>query len=57
MKRGDLIRHKESGKYFIVTRRYGWPYSPDKPTYLKLAGQPREEIFKEENYEVVCEND
>ena len=52
---GDLIRHKESGEYFIVTSRWGWPNNPNKPTFLKLAGEPNSEIFRAENYEVVCE--
>jgi hypothetical protein len=54
-KRGDLVRHKNSGMYFVVTRRWGWINNPDKPTYLKFAGEPNEEIFRAENYEVVCE--
>ena len=56
-KRGDLVRHKNSGIYFVVTRRWGWINNPDKPTYLKLAGEPNEEVFRAENYEVICENE
>ena len=54
---GDLIRHKESGEYFIVTRRWGWINNPDKPTYLKLAGESNKEKFKAKDYEVICENE
>ena len=57
---GDLIRHKESGEYFIVTSRWGWPNNPNKPTYLKLVGEfldQYEQPFRERDFEVICENE
>ena len=54
-KPGDLVKHKESGKYFVVTKRWGWINTPNKPTYLKFAGKPDKEFFRAENYEIVYE--
>ena len=54
-KPGDLVKHKESGKYFVVTKRWGWINNPNKPTYLKFAGKPEKEFFRAENYEIVHE--
>ena len=55
-KPGDLVKHKESGKYFVVTKRWGWINNPNKPTYLKFAGKPDKEFFREKNYEIVYED-
>jgi len=57
VKRGDLVKHKTSGMYFVVTRRWGWINNPDKPTFLKLAGEPDKAVFRAEDYEVICENE
>ena len=57
---GDLVRHKETGRYFIVTSRWGWPNNPNKPTYLKLAGKSLNKYiqpFREKDFEVICENE
>ncbi len=54
-KPGDLVKHKESGKYFVVTQRWGWINNPNKPTYLKFAGKPDKEFFRAKNYEIVYE--
>ena len=55
-KRGDLVKHKKSGMYFVGTRRWGGINNPDKPTYLKFAGKPEKEFFRAENYEIVYED-
>jgi hypothetical protein len=54
---GDLVRHKNSGMYFVVTKVWGWRNNPDKPVYLCFAGEPDGEFFRAENYEVVCGNE
>ena len=54
-KPGDLVKHTESGMYFVVIRRWGWINNPNKPTYLKFAGKPDKEFFRAENYEIVYE--
>ena len=53
MKPGDLVKHKESGKYFVVTKRWGWINNPNKPTYLKFAGKPDKEFFRAKNYDSI----